>query len=87
MAKNQENPQESMICPRPSSQIDAALCFIRDQGNLPDLRLSKPAEKELVKKIDWMLMPLMATIYNLQYLDKTIRIVPLLVFFPLTYEV
>lgn len=33
-------------------------------------------KKALVRKLDWMLIPLMAVVYNLQYLDKTICITP-----------
>jgi len=29
-------------------------------------------EKKLVRKIDWMIMPLMWACYNLQYLDKVL---------------
>jgi hypothetical protein len=73
MVKSQPDFQESELSPRRASQVDDALRFIREQQNLPDLELNLHDEKELVKKIDWMLMPLMAVIYNLQYLDKTIR--------------
>lgn len=75
MMKSSIESKKAEVLPRPSSQIDDALHFIRNQEILPETELSSHAEKELVKKIDWMLMPLMAAIYNLQYLDKTIRTV------------
>ena len=76
--KNQAGYADVEISPCPSSQVDDALRFIRDQSGEEQLvDLSPCAEKELVRKIDWMLMPLMAAMYNLQYLDKTIRAVSL----------
>jgi hypothetical protein len=75
--KNEVRSAGSEISPRPSSQVDDALRFLRDQPDEEQrIHLSPQAEKELVKKIDWMLMLLMAAMYNLQYLDKTIRTVP-----------
>jgi hypothetical protein len=75
--------EESEVSPRPSSQVDDALRFIRNQDSFSDIELCSQAEKELVKKIDWMLMPLMAAMYNLQYLDKTIRNTSFCLFLPL----
>ena len=76
--KNKVGSANSEISPRISSQVDDALRFLRDQPDKEQLIHPSPqAEKELVKKIDWMLMPLMAAMYNLQYLDKTIRTVSL----------
>lgn len=71
--KSPVGSQKFEVSPRPSSQVDDALRFIRNYENLPDVERSSHAEKRLVKKIDWMLMPLMAAIYNLQYLNKTIH--------------
>ncbi|KAK5679081.1 hypothetical protein LTS10_008738 [Elasticomyces elasticus] len=49
---------------------DVALDFLRSQG---DVRAMTPEdEKRLVRKIDWMIMPLMWGCYCLQYLDKTL---------------
>jgi MFS transporter, ACS family, DAL5 transporter family protein len=51
--------------------IDNALNFLRQNDRL-SYSFSENEERKLVSKIDWMLMPFMATIYMLQYLDKTI---------------
>ena len=76
--KDEVGSAGSEISLRRSSQVDDALHFLRDQFDEEQLiQLSSQSEKELVKKIDWMLMPLMAAMYNLQYLDKTIRTIPL----------
>ena len=49
---------------------DAALDFLRHEG---DARvMTKQDEKKLVRKIDFMVMPLMFCCYCLQYLDKTL---------------
>jgi hypothetical protein len=50
---------------------DEALTFLRynetgDEQSLVD-------EKALVKKIDWMIVPLMFACYFLQYMDKSLR--------------
>lgn len=62
---------DSAISP---SQVDLALHFLRDGNHVDDIQrpLSEDEERRLVRKIDWMLMPLMAATYNFQYLDKTI---------------
>ena len=74
--KSPDDFQVSELPPRPSSQVDNALHFIHNQEYVLDLSLSSNAEKELLRKIDWKLLLLMAAMYNLQYLDKTIRTVP-----------
>lgn len=56
------------------SQVDDALKFLRNHSET--VSMTSTEEKALVRKLDWMLMPLMAVVYNLQYLDKTIRISP-----------
>lgn len=50
-------------------KVDAALEFLHseDTGNTVEI-----SEKHLVRKIDWMIMPLMWAAYNLQYLDKVL---------------
>lgn len=60
------------------SEVDLALHFLRngDQVEGPLSSLTEVEEDQLLRKIDWMLMPLMAATYNLQYLDKTIRNLP-----------
>ncbi|PNS15701.1 High-affinity nicotinic acid transporter [Sphaceloma murrayae] len=52
------------------TKADAALAFLRDRGDVPEM--TPQDEKRLVRKIDWMIMPLMWTCYVLQYLDKTL---------------
>jgi MFS family permease len=49
---------------------DAALSFLR--ANVTDGEAQAVDEKALVRKIDWMLMPLCWGCYFLQYLDKTL---------------
>ncbi|TVY44230.1 Thiamine pathway transporter [Lachnellula occidentalis] len=54
----------------PIAGADAALKFLRREevdGTIVDID-----EKKLVRKIDWMVMPLMFACYILQYLDKTL---------------
>ncbi len=50
-------------------KADAALDFLRTEDNLDATEVD---EKALVRKIDWMIMPLMWAAYNLQYLDKVL---------------
>ena len=47
---------------------DAALEFLRSEGEVREM--TKEDEKKLLRKIDWMIMPLMFGCYCLQYLDK-----------------
>lgn len=50
---------------------DAALAFLRNE----DTRIvsfTVDQERDLVRKIDWRIMPLMFCCYTLQYLDKTL---------------
>lgn len=49
---------------------DAALAFL--QSNVAEGEAQAVDEKALVRKIDWMIMPLMFCCYFLQYLDKTL---------------
>jgi hypothetical protein len=64
-----------------SSDVDAALQFLQAEGSAT---LSEVDEKALVRKIDWMLIPLMWACYNLQYLDKVLSTQPLLDLFCLS---
>ena len=51
--------------------VDAALGFLRANaasGQAVDIN-----EKKLMRKVDWMIMPLMFACYYLQYTDKTLR--------------
>lgn len=49
---------------------DAALDFLRHEGE--GIEMTAEDEKRLVRKIDWMIMPLMWCCYVAQYLDKTL---------------
>ena len=53
----------------PAGNADAALEFLRAEDTAVVIELN---EKALVRKIDWMIMPLMWAAYNLQYLDKVL---------------
>lgn len=53
-----------------TGKADAALEFLRTEDNIAVI--SEVDEKALVRKIDWMIMPLMWAAYNLQYLDKVL---------------
>ncbi|EPE24797.1 MFS general substrate transporter [Glarea lozoyensis ATCC 20868] len=55
-----------------SSHVDDALKYLHSVGNAGDVSFTAQDEKQVVRKIDWMLLPLMAAMYNIQYLDKTI---------------
>lgn len=54
----------------PSHDGDEALRFLKNQHDVGELTAEE--EKKLVRKIDWMIMPLMWSCYCLQYLDKTL---------------
>lgn len=49
---------------------DAALEFLRQEADVRPMTVED--EKRLVRKIDWMIMPIMWVCYCLQYLDKTL---------------
>jgi hypothetical protein len=49
---------------------DEALRFLKSQHAIGEMTAGE--EKKLVRKIDWMIMPLMWSCYCLQYLDKTL---------------
>ena len=55
-----------------SKKVDEALHFL-DDSNVAEGQLSEINDKKLMRKIDWMLMPLMFACYFLQYSDKTLR--------------
>ncbi|KAJ5181460.1 hypothetical protein N7449_011607 [Penicillium cf. viridicatum] len=52
-----------------TGKADAALEFLRTEDIAV---ITEVDEKALVRKIDWMIMPLMWAAYNLQYLDKVL---------------
>jgi hypothetical protein len=49
---------------------DEALRFLKSHHDVGEL--TPEGEKALLRKIDWMVMPLMWSCYCLQYLDKTL---------------
>lgn len=49
--------------------VDAALDYLNHEDTT---LMSEVDEKKLVRKIDWMIVPLMWLCYCLQYLDKTL---------------
>jgi hypothetical protein len=52
------------------SSADAALELIAGAG-LHGLAMDPETNRRLVRKVDWHIMPLICTIYFLQYIDKT----------------
>jgi hypothetical protein len=53
-----------------SKDGDEALRFLKSQHAVGEM--TEEEEKKLIRKIDWMIMPLMWSCYCLQYLDKTL---------------
>jgi hypothetical protein len=53
--------------PAASTEADAALGFLASEGTAAFTEID---EKKLVRKIDWMIVPLTWAIYFLQYQDK-----------------
>lgn len=49
--------------------VDAALDYLNHEDTT---LMSEVDEKKLVRKIDWMIVPLLFLCYCLQYLDKTL---------------
>ena len=58
------------VLEKPSQNGDEALQFLKNQHDVGEL--TPEEEKRLLRKIDWMIMPLMWSCYCLQYLDKTL---------------
>ena len=56
-----------------SKKVDEALHFLEDGRDVGEGQLSEINDKKLIRKVDWMLMPLMFACYFLQYSDKTLR--------------
>ena len=52
---------------------DSALEFLRNAHDVG--ALTPESERKLLRKIDWMIMPLMSCCYTLQYLDKTLGMI------------
>lgn len=51
--------------------VDAALGFLRSNAASNDAAVDID-EKKLMRKVDWMVMPLLFSCYYLQYSDKTL---------------
>ncbi|KAF7451346.1 hypothetical protein A1F99_031230 [Pyrenophora tritici-repentis] len=68
------SPQNSDIeigtVEEPTSNGDEALNFLKNAHDVGEL--TPEGERRLLRKIDWMIMPLMWCCYCLQYLDKTL---------------
>lgn len=58
------------VVEKPTQNGDEALQFLKNQHDVGEL--TPEEEKRLLRKIDWMIMPLMWSCYCLQYLDKTL---------------
>jgi len=54
-----------------SRAVDDALPFLQSYDHA--ILLDEDAEKALVKKIDWMVLPFLSVIAFLQFLDKSLR--------------
>ena len=54
-----------------SEDVDEALKFLRE--NTTGDEVDTVDDKKLMRKVDWMMMPLMFGCYYLQYTDKTLR--------------
>jgi hypothetical protein len=59
-----------------SKRVDEALHFLDHNRDVSDGGLPEVDDKKLMRKVDWMLMPLMFACYFLQYSDKTLRQYP-----------
>ena len=60
----------SIAAEKPSTNGDEALDFLKNQHDVGEL--TSEGERRLLRKIDWMIMPVMWSCYTLQYLDKTL---------------
>ena len=54
-----------------SQDVDLALVFLRENASNVN-QFVEINEKKLIRKVDWMLTPLMFACYYLQYTDKTL---------------
>jgi hypothetical protein len=53
--------------PVASDKVDAALDFLRSEETVI---FSEEEERRLIRKVDWMIVPMMWAVYYLQYQDK-----------------
>lgn len=63
-------------------EVDAALEYLNHEGTTVMTAID---ETKLVRKIDWMIVPLMWACYMLQYLDKTLSPFPSISNVPFLY--
>ncbi|PON30922.1 major facilitator superfamily transporter [Trichoderma gamsii] len=49
--------------------VDSALVFL---NNASDVTFTEDEDRSLVRKVDWMLLPLLAAVYMLQFVDKNL---------------
>lgn len=56
--------------------VDSALVFLNNAG---DVAFTEDEERSLVRKVDWMLLPLLVAVYMLQFVDKNLSMLPQLV--------
>jgi hypothetical protein len=70
-----------------TSQVDSALRFLHSEEASTEHIITAVNERALVRKIDWMIMPLMSAVYFLQYIDKTLSIYPSLLLYPTLFHV
>lgn len=54
-----------------SPDVDDALKFLKVE--VAEGSLDAIDEKKLIRKIDWFIMPMLFSVYYLQYTDKTLR--------------
>ena len=55
-----------------SRRVDEALKFLDHDPNVSESDFPPVDDKKLMRKVDWMIMPLMFACYYLQYSDKTL---------------
>ncbi len=59
----------SKIAEEKPAFADSALSFLHEVG---ETTFTKDEEKKLVRVVDWMILPLLAAVYFLQFLDKNL---------------
>lgn len=60
-----EMPSEKLA----TREVDGALAFLRDEA---DASVAELDEKKLLRRIDWLIMPMLFGVYVLQYVDKSL---------------
>lgn len=67
--KDRKKPDPIESESQSSTDGDAVLSFLKQGDIVGDTLIN---EKALLRKIDWIIMPLTWMSYNLQYMDKTL---------------